>query len=536
MADSTRENPNGIRQPIFLQGCHDFTPADLVPEAGARELRNCEIFNQGTIRRRGGLAEFVSLGTGHTDGPLFLLRFPEQFHDSALVALYNSAPATGKFTVLDAAGTQITMSVPMDVDARTNLVKMLNRVYVLNANHIPLYWEYGNGSLLFERGATTGMPISVCATVFQGRAYAGYKDLLYFSLALGNTQVGTTEFTWDQQFQAFRLHTGDILQVLPFRNSSLLVFCRNGVEALEPNPCDILESNINVLSSTIGCGAAFSPQLIGEDVLFVDHLAHVRSLQQTELDESKGVTNTPLSLAINNVIARVNLEFLHTIRTVVHDGIYWVWYPLDGAQTPNEAWGWSPRNQAWVGPVKVGYDPDMLTTFTVGGVATNQFDGDTEKLYLLYQDAGDTRVDELFALESRTDNGTDIPLRVITRAFAPSPERRKVWNHAEVEYSVPNMPQDGAPQLTISARRDEGGPWTELVTETLVSDAGPALPETLPFTLQPTRRQRIKMSLASIEPSYSLQMRLEITDSTADFRILGLVVTFHVNNIDYDVN
>jgi len=131
--------------------------------------------------------------------------------------------------------------------------------------------------------------------------------------------VAFGQFVWHEDFQAFRMATGRIVSLLPFRNDVILIFTNRGIELLEPDSCDVLESRRVTVSNVVGCGAAQSIQVVGEDVMFMDQEGNIRSVAQTQLAESQGVAAVPLSQKIQRVIDRQNKQYLSASRSVLFD-------------------------------------------------------------------------------------------------------------------------------------------------------------------------------------------------------------------------
>lgn len=291
-ADNRRQMPVIVKQRSWVGGVHDFVPRDMIPDNTAIRLENVETHMHGTVRRRGGLRLQYTHTATSTDQPLLLkaintIRGVEPFQ----VAVYNTDAATSVVTIDQGPGGQRTVTVgpPWVFDQRTDVFPLLDRVYFTKEGLNPLYWENGATSLQEERAtpgsSLTSIPKAMTGTYFQGRGWVGGNpaapDLVYFSSALGtngNAEAGRSPFTWDQDFQAFRMVTGRVEAIVPFRNAALVVFTDRGIETLEPNCCDILNTHRLTLNPNTGCVNRHTVQVCGEDIFFMDQEGHIRSL------------------------------------------------------------------------------------------------------------------------------------------------------------------------------------------------------------------------------------------------------------------
>lgn len=532
-------------QNSWLGGIVQFVPLDQLRENQAQSLQNAEIARTGAIRRRGGLRALITLHSAltlATSGtiatfsrvPHLLRSFKPHGAAPYLVGLFDFAPSLAA-TENQLGSDEVTDNVLWSDNATT--VQLFDRLYTLNDGTAPKYWTPGAGVLATEGGGNIGMPSAKSAVYFRGRAWAtgvpGREDLVFFSNVLGDTEGTAKAFQWNQQVNSFRLSTGRGVALSPFRNLALIAFTDNGIETLEPDPQNIYFTMRLVASNRIGCGAQHSIQEAGQDLIFVDQEGNIRSLSQTQLDETRGAESVPLSRPIDDVVRRITKTRLQTIRTAVFDQHYWIALPLDGEQYPTSVYGFSLTDRTWVGPYRFGFDPDGsdITPLVVHGLASHRFSGTEERLYLLTQVGVEGRIYQVYS--TRQDDSTTIPVVLETRAFTwGEPRTEKTGVGIDLEARLLHAPGDTGTSITVEVRDNEQD-WKSVGTLTMNPDAGPALPVSLAFTLSPYSRQRLKESLQNRLKGYQGQFRLTVRDSTNDFEILRLVATAIADPYDF---
>lgn len=546
-ANRREQEPGVLKQESFVGGVYDFLPRHLIPDNGMCLAENVEFHITGTVRRRGGLRRHQEHTAESTDHPLLLKSAVIRQTAPFLVALYNVSPDESHVVIDQGLGDPIDMTLDYALDDRADVIQLLDRIYVCQPGQPPSYWEAGSTTMLRER-ATPGFPgttIPYIATgvYFQGLAYGAgdlaKPDLLYFSSGLGvdgNGEANGALFTWDKDFQAFRMQTGRIEAVTPFRQSGLIIFTDRGIESFEPNCCDPLQPHRFTLNMYTGCASKHTVQLAGEDIFFMDQEGHIRSLNQTELDENHGVTNAPLSLRIQNVINRQTKNALRRSRAAFSKGIYWIAFPTNFSQYPNELWGWSIRDQAWIGPYRFGLDVDGgdLDGLTIGGLVGHKFDGDDERLYVLLQDE-ETAIRTYIALdpEDYTDDGVLIPVQIEGKSYMPADESKKTWFHIEHELRFLFSPGDQPVDVEVDVRVEEQT-WVNVGTETFACDSGPNLPQPMPIeTVIPYGRQDQKLALTSKARGYGCEPRIKIRDDQTQWEIISQQITAQTDDQSY---
>lgn len=551
LADTRRQADEILRQETWVGGVQDFILRDKIRPESANRLENVETHIHGTARRRGGLRQ-QRQNTASSSDVSYLLKAISTVRgiDPFLVAMYNTAPNTSALVIDKGLQgyQQVTIPPELSWDQNSDAFAILDRVYFTKSGRDPYYWD-GTDALQQERATPgfpgTSIPPITTGVFFQGRAWAGgdpaKPDLVYFSSGLGtngNGEAGRSPFTWDRDFQAFRMVTGRVSAIIPFRNQALIVFTDRGVESLEPNCCEILNTHRLTLNTNIGSPFRHTVQICGESIYFMDQEGHIRSLAQTELDENRGVTNAPLSMTINNVIERQTKNRLEWARAGFARGIYWIWMPTGGSQYANEGWGYSIRDESWIGPyyLERDNDADLLTSMFVGGVVGHRFTGDQERTYLIAKNRA-TAIKTFIAFDplDLDDDGTLIPMTIETRAYDSPIEAEETWQHVQTEYRILHSPGDVDLTVTVRARVDEGG-YTDVETLTVSTNAGPHLSVDLPFPLVPDSRQSFGSSFTSILPrGHNVQLQITTRDDTVTYEVLDLKVTSKTDNLNYEL-
>lgn len=559
-ADSGRQATFALRQETFLGGVHDFVAHHLIPQNAAVMLENCDIQGHGTVRRRGGLRihreNFAGTGTlANPSVPLLLKSHVLRGRPPFLVGAYRANINTSRVIIDDGSGGVLEMDATHTFSEEMDAVQLLDRIYFMQPGQPPLFWEPGEQVLKREvagaGNAGTSIPYLSSATYYQGRAWGigdlAKPDLVYFSSALQNAETSSVLFNWDKDFQAFRMLTGRTVAIQSFRNSSLIVFTDRGIEQLEPTQGEtdsisqfMLCCYRTTLTDKIGCISKHTVRLCGEEIVFMDQEGHIRSLQQTELDENRGVTNQPLSFRISNVINRQSKGYLKKSHAAFSKGIYWVAFPTNDLTEPTELWGWSFRDQMWIGPYRFGFDhedEDHLIPMTIGGIASHRFDQDDERLYVLLRTAsGGGAINTYVALDPLdfTDDGILIPVRIESRVYAlDQPQRRKTWVAVQHELRFIHAPGDQSFDVVTEARPEESD-FESVGTVTMTPDAAPALPSPMPFTPTPYGRQTKSQPLTSIARGRGLQLRTKIRDEESEWELINQTIYGVIDNEEYN--
>lgn len=551
MTDTLREETIGVPQLTFIGGVQDFLAQHMTADNAAKKLQNIEVSNHGTVRRRGGMTLLNTYEESGATGQIRLAKSCRITNFKPFICSLYDLTSGDPIIVIDDGNDDGQLRIrPSLVGSyyafsdQCDIVPLFDRVYFLEPGERPLYWEPSLTNNLKHEVPNPGEPLTTMPNVgtvayFQGHAWAGgdlaKPDLIYWSDALDSAEGTTRQFDWNL-LQAFRTTTGGIQKIVAFRNVTLLIFCTHGVETIEPNPCNIVESARSTIVDSVGCSNKHTVVLCGEDAVWQDQHGHVRSLKQTALDESQGVTNVPLSQPILNVIARQNKRKLDKSRAFFHDGVYYISWAMGSEEEATEWWGYSFRDRAWFGPNQFQRDVVSENYFAIPVQAwvSHRFEQDRHALpYLVSRtDADEVKCWQILDPEAYDDDGIVIPVELVTKSYMPNAAVRKAWRHIEHEYRFFHSERDASLSATLEIRLDEGE-WQSVGTETVSTDAGPDLPETLPFTLVPYARQRAKFSLSDFDGSYAIQVRLKIRESETRWEMVQQLVTGFLENINY---
>lgn len=519
MADERRTQfyPDG--DDTWLPGLHDYQSPEKVVQGGLSRAQEVTVADTGTIQRRKGLIqhrEYRSTGSPLPTSaqPLLLAGFRFQESPAFLLGISQISSTTCSAFIDDGTASGLReILLPVRYTDRVQAVRLLDRVYLFEEGLTPLYWEWGNAEFKAEPGGQESIPQGTCAAYFKARAWVGDKSLLYFSDALGTTgstgEVLANRFGWDQINFAFRTRTGDIVALQPFRNFSLVAFTDRGIETFEVNDCDILSTVRLTISDTIGCSGPHTVVMAGEQIYFQDHEGHLRNLAQTQLDESQGVTDVPMSLPIQRWVDRQTKDYLYRSRVVHHHGrLFWS-MPLDGAQFPNAVFAYSLKTKAWEGP---WYFQGEQNPLRILGLTNFRFLADRERIYA-FTKLSDGSAVVAKVLEGSDDLGTAIALDAQTRGYSGKMRAsRKRWNHMTIGTRYVDGSDGSTVALTVEGRGDRGA-WVSLGSFTLQRTNTVTFPVTFPVAFPENVREVRKVPLDDVGRARSFQARLKASDA-----------------------
>ena len=547
------------RQPTWIGGVNDFLLPDLIPETSCVSMLNLDASEIGTLRRRPPVSTRRSYLTG-LDGidqqPRLLKVFQDRHHGPVLIAITDASDGTSHVFIDDGtSSTPLDLVSPHKLDSDCDIVPLFNRAYIVQPGQATIFWEWGNVSLHVEEVGTWKERFPPCGTAayFKGRGWAGDRDIVFYSTFFAASELESPQLIWDTQAQGHRVTTGFVVKVLPYRTERLLVLTTGGFEVFLPNQVSPTFTQRSIISSSIGCSSKQTAHILGEDVLWIDHRGNLRSLIKTEADEPVGIVNEPTSLQIQGTIDRETKTRLFTSRATIWNGDYFFAIPTDRSPYPTELWRYSPRSRAFYGPWIINFDPDGSTIgdrlpFFINGLATCQFPGDIERLYILTRTAAGAcrlvQFDPDRTSPDRKDGATVMRSRLTTRGHVfRNPERRKFPINLRIEGRFTRLPltasmPSGATlesfggacsgiTLGISIRADQGR-WALPSVPSLIyftPDAGPVLrtaDATLPFRLRPLSRQHANIHLPGTVIGRELEIEIEQKDLTAEFEIISL--------------
>ena len=552
MPQEAPDNPILVRNRSASGGMNTFSsPLDI------RDDQVVEILNGlASIPGIRGVRPGTSLvATGLTYGPIMaaaefvpstfipelLVITPGATHpNSANLQLWKWDGTSPTFSHVGALTGMTSATMPIDIVVGLDLNASGGPAVALIANKQPINFHYYyNGSALVTgpRISTGAFPYgSAVGRMFFGGRSGVNRGKLFFS------DVGSFAATGFSTTSAFTMGGGsrqEIICLKDFRSSDLIVFMQDRIEVmqLDGSPYDISASGLfttnaaqswvrGVIDRQIGCGSRRTVQTIGQDLLFMDQHAAVRSLARTITDNSQGTRSLPVSAPIQSWIDRVNPAALDSAEAASFDRYYVISLPIDSATSPSHTFVYDSINQSWVGPWDGPWAKACsLVVATLGSASVS-----TDKDPTLYIGASTKTQGEVYrSFVGTGDDGAPIVYQETTRreTFGTF-EARKMLRRARL-YAFPS------PGATMSVEARVDGGQFKLVAYADLSGSSPQLPLTLPVDLSGSGVVEKVMSLESgFENALDLQYRFTCT-APVDLQLIGHTTQAHLKEVNWQV-
>jgi hypothetical protein len=236
-----------------------------------------------------------------------------------------SFPTTG--------GNQEVISATDNVDA----FQALNKIYILRGySKAPLVWDGATSVTVVPQPGTSHFPNSKHGVYFGNRAFVQTSsDEIAIShyLNLGSFS----------KLDVFKINDGsndEIVAIAPWVLNEAVIFMRNkmyyasaGSGAYAAGDSVLAEdSYVKVMATDIGCVARRSiVQAAGGMIFLSDFGVYMITPQQATTPEGMraGVLGEPISAPIEDVILRINKEYVHNACAMYHDNRYYLAVPVD---------------------------------------------------------------------------------------------------------------------------------------------------------------------------------------------------------------
>lgn len=234
-----------------------------------------------------------------------------------------------------------------DVNAFVSIVQGLDKVYFSNGVDVPMTWD-GTASPLSALGAgATDFPKAKYITWFTNRMIAAgiatKPDTVAFSDILDPSNTH-----WSAA-NTIRVGAGDgdeITGIVPWTGTLLLVFKKSSVWVVDVNPLTtVAQFQITRIHSGIGCVAHRSIVQVGTDVWFLSREG-VRSVRRV-LQGAENEVSLPLSLPVQNRLARINQDAWATSCAAYINNRYILGFPAGSNTMPSEALVFNTELQQW---------------------------------------------------------------------------------------------------------------------------------------------------------------------------------------------
>ncbi len=552
MPDRSGQDHVLIRNRSASGGVNTFASPLDINENEVVELRNGMATVPGIRKSRPGGSVVAS---GITHGPILALsEFTPSSFESELLAVSPGAsfPAAGHLKVWKWTGSGnwslvgtlsgfTSATLPIDIVPGLDLNAPGGPAVVRFASPIASshQWYYGGGGISLCTGPnaipSAGMfPIGLAVGRMFGagrassdRAKGFFSDVASFCVT-----------GWASATQAFTMGGGtkqEIVAIKSFRSGDVMFFMQDRIEAisLDGDPIQGLTGapsaglwSRQTIDATIGCGARRTVQTVGEDLIFVDQNANVRSIARTITDNSQGTKSQPLSANIQSWIDRVNMAALNTAEAASYDRYYVLSLPIDNAVTPSHTFIGDIINGAWYGP----WDGLWSKVKSLAVATLNVATASSDKSPTLYMGGAQTAEGIVYRTFSGTsDAGDPIVYQETTKreSFGTLDARKKP---ARARFYA--LPSAGA-TVAIEARKD--GADFKFIDYMSLNGTNPELPLTGPIDFTALGVVEKVCSIESLENALDIQYRLTATLSQ-EAQILGYTTQAHMQNVNWTPN
>ena len=195
--------------------------------------------------------------------------------------------------------------------------------------------------------------------------------------------------TYDQIQNQFKIASGGadyIVGLQPFAEDSLVVFARNSIHLIRGVGADLGNSSVQEITREVGAVARKSIAQIGNQILFLSDNG-VYAVDFDQLYNLRGAT-TPLSEAINPLMARINKNYASGSVGIYHDNRYYLAIPIDSSTVNNAILIYNFLNQGWESVDLVDNNKWNIIGFVRSGA------GATNRLHMISKDGGIHMIDE----------------------------------------------------------------------------------------------------------------------------------------------
>lgn len=517
---NTIEKPTGkIVVRDFSRGVVNKIHALNIPDNSFADGQDCDPFTPGIVQTRNGYtssASFSGSGSTYTIRGLFHFAKDNASAQKKILAFDSKVGASQGIYSWGGSGSTFTSEVVTGHNTATEI-----DAAVVNGK---LYYVDGSGAVgeYTSTGATTGTHAdisgspSACTTLtyWQGRLWAGGQDTnggyLYYSSVFAPT-------SWDTTVKQVRVgfNTGQkIVAARPRRSGELIVFLERSIWVVTPlgdafNNQAFGFPTIDLwqpqeIDPTIGCGSLKSVAVLGNDMIFMDQYANIRSLQVTLNDAAQGSKSLPISDAIQGFVDRINKAALSQCAAIVFGNRYYISVPLDSAVVNSHTFVLDVTTGAWTGPWTFGMNRWLISD--VGGSSGE---------YRLYGSKAENSF-VLYRVESGTsDNGSAITMQLTTKRFD--------FGDLDIdkigETVLSNIVVDSDGTMTVEASVNGGGFST---IGTMDTDGGAGtLPQTAPYFLGGGGIAYDNQSLLGKKRWKEIQLRFSCSTLDVKCKLLG---------------
>ena len=429
------------RQAAFGRGQASDIRANLLSETHAIALENVHLDSDLVVEQRRGFRKFGDLSTlvgADTCQGLWWYDTPTSQYLLALAGgeLYKCTSTP--------TWTSVAASASSSSTEPATAAQVVETFYLADGASKGKYWTKASldtpaaGTALADAAPSTLGALTQMRFRMFGLDTAT-ADSVYVSTFLASS--GTPFTLGGSLIQPFRVGdgTGDpIVAMVPWRGLFSLVCEKAGSIWIVDTSAATASTTAATLTSAfgvqqvgwVGCAAPRTFVRASNDILFLASDG-VRSLAKT-IEDGEGELSEPLSKPIDDLIRRINTEYISTACAVFHEGKYLCAVPLDNSTVPNCILVFHARRSSW--SVWTGVQPVAMVVAAFRGAPKRLCILDSRGHCLEYRDHPVNPVPSDF-WDDVTGDDVRPAWRVRTRAFTWGDQiSPKHPDHAEFEF------------------------------------------------------------------------------------------------------
>lgn len=392
-----------------------------LPEGTLSLCQNLRL-NRGIAETRKGLKRLTPGGLG-LNVPL---RYVTQFKNSANIDFIVLIAQTGLYYYNPTTGSKIGPVVFPNSEAilstdEVGAYQASGNLYILRGlNKRPLIWD-GTSVTVAPSAGVHFMPNGI-----QG-IYVGNRGIVQSNY----DEVSVSHYLDQTHFElmdVFKINDGSndsIIAIAPWVLNEFVVFMRNrlyyasaGAGAYNDGATPVAaDSYVKVLATDIGCVARGSvAQAAGGMIFLSDGGVYVLTPQAATTPEGMraGVMGEPLSAPIDDIIQRINQNYVSKATGIYFNNRYYLSIPIDGSTVNNAVIIFNFVNKQWesIDTFKAGMDVSFMVTGLYNG---------KRRLFFIDKDYGIYLSEELLDGDHYDDStlNNTLPLYIPFQLFDP---------------------------------------------------------------------------------------------------------------------
>lgn len=335
------------------QGVQPQLPPDKVPPGWASDAQNMTFTDLEASQRRGTYCPAGFVADGLTGNQCFGSGL---WSDRDGVEWMLIATADGVWRLHDAR-TPRKIPIPEPLAARVEFVQNGRRMFLYRGEDlVPWIWE-GNVFTAWAPFETANLEDGT-VPIPNGPSRLGLRPVAlpsdrqavpYDRTRLAISDIGVYH-RYDKaahDYNAPGRTGGEIVAILPFSQSNLLIFNTDSVQVLGGLFGTLATVALGDVNGEIGCVAGGTVAAVGGDAFFLSSTGvyRVRQIVQDRLETAAEAVSEP----IRPYMKRINSAAIGQCLAAVHGRYYWLAVPLDGATEPNAILRYDTLTKAWQG-------------------------------------------------------------------------------------------------------------------------------------------------------------------------------------------